>query len=63
MSRERPPKLEHREYLAVPGLRVLAEKLRAAYPNLTEAALRRILHLPEEHLDDERDSLRPDRTA
>lgn len=63
MSRERPPKQERSEYLAVPGLRALAEKLHAAYPSLTEQALRRILRLPEERPDDELDPLRPDRTA
>jgi hypothetical protein len=63
MSRERPPKQERGEHLTVPGLRALADKLRAAYPNLPEQALRRILRLPEEHSDDECDPLRPDPTA
>ena len=63
MNHERPPKEERGDCFAVPGLRVLAEKLHAAYPNLTEEALRRIFRLPEEHSDDELNPLRRDRTA
>jgi hypothetical protein len=63
MSREWPARQERGDDFAVPGLRALAQKLRAAYPNLTEAALRRILRLPEERPDDERDPFGPERRA